>query len=543
MTDNARARARDCLLICFAQAVLVAALRPFRDVPFIDDGVYAWPVEHFLATGRLAALEYANNVNVVQVLWGALFCWPGGFSFAALRVSTWVASCGGLCAFYLLLRDLGARRRDGLIGTAVVGLNPIYFVLQFSFMTDVPFLALTTGATWAMTRAIRGQRTAWLAGAVALASLACGARVAGGVWPVAAAVVLLAHAGTWGRHLGRVAMALVPLAVLAGLWKWNAATVVVTADLSEVSNGPAHRIAGLKEYGVPLLPVMSLTAVASAVAVLGPGLLPLAVAGPLTRRGAGVGAAALVVLLLVVWRQPGRFEPLHSGATWSWSEVGYVEVPNRPSYPPPPWLRGGLAALALASCGLLAARLPRPRQMEPLLAWQVAGHLGVVALLWLFYDRFLLVAVPLTVAVVVAGRGVAWPRVAVALIMPLAAISVVGTRDHLAYAQAHSAALTRLQATGAAASEIDAGYATNAWVQYAHPGNAPRDSDGKMLVPAFNTDVVPRYQLSHVAVPGTRVLGSVAFRRWLGPSGVIYLLEYPYALNRPGAEGRGPRRM
>ena len=72
-----------------ALAVAVV-LRPFQDTPFIDDWVYSWPVQHLLDTGAFLFPELVANPILTQVLWGALFCLPFGFSLTALRVSTWV---------------------------------------------------------------------------------------------------------------------------------------------------------------------------------------------------------------------------------------------------------------------------------------------------------------------------------------------------------------------------------------------------------------------------------------------------------------------
>jgi hypothetical protein len=426
-------------------------------------------------------------------------------------------------------------RRDALIGTALLGLNPIYFILQFSFMTDVPFVALTVGATWAFVRGMRRRRTGWLAVAAVLASLACGVRVVGVVWPVTAVVALLVRGGGGGRRVGRIFLVGAPLLVMVGLWGWSQGHVVRPADISELPNSPGNRLRDLKEFGFSMLPRMSLAAIAAAVAVVGTGLLPLA-AGIVNRGVVLRAVVVLGVLVLIVRFSPEAFGPLHSGATWSWRELGYVEVPNRPSYPPPGWLGCVLAGVAVGATAVLIASVRRAGT-QTILVGQIVGQLLIVAVMWLFYDRFLLIVVPLMIAMIVGGRVIARPRVTIGLLVPLAVISFVGVRDHLAYSGAHSEALGRLRGMGARVDEIDMGYSTAAWVQYAHPENAPRDGARRVLVPSFTTDDVPRYQLSHVAISGTRVLGTVAFRRWLGPSGVIYLLEYPGRWNRRRVSG------
>src|SRR3954468_23612982 len=63
----------------------VALVRPLTNVPIIDDWTYAASVEQLLQTGRLRILEISAIYPVTQVLWGALFSLPFGFSFGALR--------------------------------------------------------------------------------------------------------------------------------------------------------------------------------------------------------------------------------------------------------------------------------------------------------------------------------------------------------------------------------------------------------------------------------------------------------------------------
>lgn len=151
--DDGRLRDLAGMAVVWVAAGLL--LRPFQNTPFVDDWVYAWPVERLLKAGDLRVLDHSTTLNAVQTLWGALFCLPFGFSFTALRVATWVTGLLGLWGMYLLLRDQGVTRRDALLGTACLGAYPIYFVLSFTFMTDVPLVACTIWATLAFFRATR----------------------------------------------------------------------------------------------------------------------------------------------------------------------------------------------------------------------------------------------------------------------------------------------------------------------------------------------------------------------------------------------------
>ncbi|HKU40203.1 MAG TPA: glycosyltransferase family 39 protein, partial [Polyangiales bacterium] len=147
----------------FALAELL--IGPSPDVPQIDDWTYAWSVQHLLQTGRLEVLSISAVYPVTQILWGALFSLPAGFSFAALRVSTVALAALGGCACYLALRELQRSRARALLGAACVACNPVSIVLAHSFMTDVPLVSVSCCAAYAYARgfARREPSALWLA--------------------------------------------------------------------------------------------------------------------------------------------------------------------------------------------------------------------------------------------------------------------------------------------------------------------------------------------------------------------------------------------
>jgi hypothetical protein len=77
----------------------------------------------------------------------------------------------------------------------------------------------------------------------------------------------------------------------------------------------------------------------------------------------------------------------------------------------------------------------------------------------------------------------------------------------------------------AAISQIDAGYVVNGWLQYAHPENAPRDAAGAVAVPWVNVGGTLPYRIANRALRDYHVIRSIPYRRWLGRSGSIYLLD------------------
>jgi hypothetical protein len=524
---------RDCLAIAVSAALPLLLLAPLQNTPFIDDWTYAWSVDHLLREGGLRRLDWSTHPNLVQILWGALFCLPGGFSFTALRASTWVLGASGLVALYLLLREIGITRGNALLGTATLGTNPIFFTLSFTFMTDVPFLALATWASLAMILALARRSEAWLAAAALGACLAGGVRAVGIVLPVAMVLTLLLATGRWGRHPRRLVIAGLPLVFLAALLWWATVHVHAVADLSQLEMSPAARVRYLPD-GVRYLPLALVESLGSSVNVLGLALLPLLLAGFHRRQvpTSLLAAAAIAALLAAGGLVGARYAPpLVEDSIWAAQELGTAES-LVPAYAPIgrqplTWI---LVPVVLLLGGQWVAALLRRHWFEPadvFLGWVLVGQFLLVALLWLFYDRCMLPLLVPALALHLRLQPLNRPALALLALAALASLSVVGMRDHLAYNRALWQGVDLLQRLGARDAEINAGYVVNGWLQYAHPDNAPRGADGTPYIPWINgrKDEVLRYWVANQPAPGYETLHTIPYRRWLGRSGQIFVLE------------------
>ncbi|HEY8518191.1 MAG TPA: glycosyltransferase family 39 protein [Candidatus Binatia bacterium] len=516
-----------------AVGLLVAlVLRPFQDAPFVDDWVYAWSVEELLAGRGLHILEWSAHPNVAQTLWGALFAWPVGFSFVALRVSTWVAAVLGLCALQLLLRELGVARRDAFLGTALVAANPVFVVLATTFMTDVPMVAALLWASLCFVVALRRRSDAWLAAFVVLACVACAVRVVAVAAPIAATVTLALHAGAWGRRPRRLLAAAAPVVFLALLLAWNDAVALRVADLSHVVGSPTFRRRWILEtlFGRPELTLQALLFAAGSV---GLALVPLAaaIADRATLRRALPVLGVLALAVVVAWLASVDWPPpLAPTFTWTWTELGASEslVAGKPDLVVPAWASAAVTVVAFVAFAVVLALALRPlRAEEAFLAWSAAGHLGLIAVLWLFYDRYMLPLLPLLVALALAARPRLRPGVALAGVIVFALVSAVGVRDHLAYGGALWEGVARLRARGVPDAQIDGGYVVNGWLHFVRePDQQPRAADGRVVFPWLTDEggILP-YQLANQPLPGWTILDRVPYERWLGRSGAIYVLE------------------
>jgi len=174
---------------------MIFLTRPGGNYPLNDDWSYGQSVYSLVTQGHIQIIPWIATTSLVQILWGALFCLPFGFSFVALRVSSLVLGLVGILATYSLLREINVKTEIAFLGALVVAINPVYFLLANTFMTDVPFFACTVLAFLFLVRAIRrNNKPDLLIGAI-FACLAVLIRQFGIVIPVAFGIAYIARKG------------------------------------------------------------------------------------------------------------------------------------------------------------------------------------------------------------------------------------------------------------------------------------------------------------------------------------------------------------
>jgi len=485
------------------------------------------------------------------VLWGALLSRLFGFSFTTLQISTWILAVACLCGFYLLLRELQASRRDSLIATAVLGLNPIFFTLTFTFMTEVPLVAAIVWCSLAMARALRLRSLPWLGAAMLLAVAAIGVRVVAAFLPVAMALTLFLHDPEWGRRKARFLLPLASLALPLAplLWWWSGVRAVRPVGMMQFLTLGPKMVLGLV--------FLSLT--------VGLALLPLSAAnmgdrGILCRwikffLGMGLILAGLFVAvsLFVVPRigllGPHWYlrvlSPAHS--FWAVTEVSsssrnlprvgslderqaMTTLLGRGVWPDLPiWQTLSIAAAGLAGFAVTLACLRRrsAAPAEKFLLWSAAGHFLLSCLVGGFGDRYLLPLVPLLIALQVGARRIARPALAIVLTAVLGIVSLVEMRDYLEFDRTLWGAVEELRQRGAQDWEINAGYFPNCWLWFAHRDHAPRTKDGEVVYPGddpllFETQ---RFAVAQSPLPNYRILRVIPYKSWLGREGSMHILE------------------
>ena len=194
------------LLLTTLWVALVVLVDPRGNFPLIDDWSFGRAVKILVEQSRLEYDGWNAPTLFMQVLYGALFCLPFGFSFEALRISVVVAGLAGGLATYAFLRQASGTKMTAAFGALVFMLNPVYFQYSFTFMTDVPFAALAVMSGVFYLRALRTGSGRDAAVGTILACTATLIRQIGLAIPTGYALTLLITQGLQKRTITRAAL-------------------------------------------------------------------------------------------------------------------------------------------------------------------------------------------------------------------------------------------------------------------------------------------------------------------------------------------------
>lgn len=116
--------------------------RALPGYPINDDWVYGKCVFTLMQTGQFDFPTFAGMSLFTHVLWGGLFCVLFGSNFTSLHIAGLVMSLLGAILLYRFVLQQSSSPSVASLFTVSLCLNPIFFALSCSFMTDVPFLVL-----------------------------------------------------------------------------------------------------------------------------------------------------------------------------------------------------------------------------------------------------------------------------------------------------------------------------------------------------------------------------------------------------------------
>lgn len=492
------------LLFYFSAAVI----HPFLDLPFHDDWTYAWSVEHLLKTGELRVLDWSAHYPLVQIWWGSLFCLPYGFSFSALRVSTVVlASLAGL-ALYGTLREFERTRSESLIATLVLFINPVFFVLTFSFMTDVPFVSFAAMAFFFFARALcRGTPHELWVGCIFGACAFFIRQIAIAIPGSLLLYVLFAPPyRSWKYILPPAVLCLILIPMPFFLTQIFGMTSQYAVKTIWVTDYWLHRY----EQVVPgVLRIF----VHGGLALIS---ITLPMIASLYRQRAFWGSVAALLFLtgcsiLFAGEIPNPLEGM-----WRLNTLGKERHLLQGSPAPdflPSWFNYPLFVLALCSSAGIIVKIitavgggvERPMS---LFVWYTLVHFFLLIVLWLFdawgSDRYCLVLLP--PLIVILANNQLKSKSTITGIAVLSVMSMLVSWNETQTSRATAQAVAWLRGKNVPFASIDAGYVFNGWNLYAHPENLSPGAVPERDVPLVTSGEKKPYLIAASPISGYRVL-------------------------------------
>lgn len=490
------------IVLLYAFAALL--IRPFEDLPFYDDWTYAWSVAHLLKTGQLEILDWSVHYPLPQIIWGALFCLPFGFSFSALRLSTILLASIGVLALYGTVRECGRTRSVSLAGALILLANPVYFLLSFSFMTDVPFVSLSNIAFFFITRGLSRKRNVeiWVGCAIGVSAFL--------VRQIAIAIplsllfyVLLAPTYRSWKYILPPGVLFIILALLPFVINEIFGT---TSQYQNKATWPIEFWLHRPEEALPGA-IRILMQVGLALSPLGIHILILSY-----RRGLFWVTTGILLFLATASVSFLGTIPLPLEETWQPSIFGLFHGIPAP-HVLPTWLNYPLFVLAiLSSAGLILKMIDLVRddigERALLFVWYALSHFVLIMCLWLFgesgSDRYSMVLFS-PLIVVAAGDELRSKLAAIGIVI-LFVISMLITWNETQISRTSSEAVAWLREKDIPLASIDAGYVLNGWNLYAHPENLPPSAVPQQDVPFVTSQTRTPYVLAAAPIPGYRVL-------------------------------------
>jgi putative effector of murein hydrolase LrgA (UPF0299 family) len=528
--------------------LLVLVANPSGEFPLNDDWSYSKAVENLVVHGRLAFTDFTSMTLVAQVLWGALFSLPFGFSFLALRVSTVVLGAVGVAAAYALLRELDVGRPLSLLGAAVIGLNPLYFSLSLSFMTDVPFTVTALLSILFLTRSFRTGASLDVIAGFAFATIVVLVRQPGIVVPIAYAIAFFVK---WGPTRKTLTRAIIPAAAVLSVVLLYPVVVKATVGLPANFIGAHGLVDGIRTsaaHDALSVPRAILDRLWVQLIYVGLFVFPLAPpaatafwrrlqARPGRRQLIALSALLAVIGAILVGR--GELMPLSGNVLFDFGlgplllrDTYLLGLTHFPTAPQAFWAAvtavAALGAATIVAClwearrTVFAARLKDPGRRDVRLTFVVLVGLvyaagvavSTVSPQYSFFDRY--VVFLLVPAVVVVARAAPvpdrlgnWPlAAAIVLVCIYGVFSVTQTHDYLAWNRARWQALGDLTRQGIPPVKIDGGFEFNAWYGY-DPAAPPTTAGGTWR---RNGD---EYVIALGPLPSYVQMRSYPFQRWL----------------------------
>lgn len=536
-------------------ALAVWLVDPVGEFMTNDDPSFVQCLRALIHQGRL--IETGWPTGGPSLIVHLLAAWPFvsllGDTVTAMRLSVLAWGVLGSLGLLFLLRGLGLPRWQCLTGALALTLNPLYFSLSFSFMTEVSFAALLVLSLAALFAAWRRRSQPWLIAGLLLSLAATLIRQFGLVIPLALMASVLVLKGP--LPFGRARLALLTLCLVAAPWLAWEVVLHFTAGTTVLSHRLAGNIWG-QFAAKPLADYLSYMAFRLFVVIAlycsvftAPFWLWRAGAYwrlPRVRKGLAVFAALFTLweaaILTGLVSPPVAFYRnviIDFGlGPLLFKDTYILGMPALSSLHPALYYGlvflgvPGATLMLLSSLGLIR-RMLRPGDAAPppwpaVVSWLAAAIYTCVILFTGFHDRYF---IPLVILVIIwlaadepgpldarpAPR--AFKVAALACLLGLGAFSLTATHDFVATRKAALAAqqflVTRLKVDPC---HFDGGYEFNG---YHCRQRVPKSGPGLSWWWVERED----YLLTLRKLPGYAETATFPVKRWLGRDGAVHVLR------------------
>src|SRR5882757_9877523 len=501
-------------------------LHPLTEAPVVDSWLYGSAVRRFLRTGELRFAGFTQDMPIAQVFYGVGWAHAFGANSVSLELS--VVALAVLCGlmFHAFAIKCGASRWQALAATGLLICNPCFTFLSFSFMTEIPFLALLVGTHLAFAKANGPRANWWLWIAAALAVFGFMIRPFAAMALAGCAGAILLYDGVWRgprrADFVRLITMLAPFAVALGactiVWIW----LTVLRPKPWFLQLDEDQLA----YIFKVSPFVYLRAgVLGPLLYLGTVLAPLALlqlATPRWRRSVIIGGAIFCSALLLMHLDHSLPTTPEYSCFGGWHNVLLLRgLPNR-FFWESGWQYVFIALGSLGGAGLIlafATIFMRMRRATAAIIIASAIYWAATIPLWFYNDRYYLVLVPagalaLALAPLPRVRLVKYAAFAMTLAMGLIALG--GTYSYQRGLGVILATRNALEHQGVPRSAIDAGYSLNGEDLYRYPKHGIETMKLEEGIPMITSPTVGEYTIASDAIPGAEIVQKLKVPRPFG---------------------------
>lgn len=554
-----------CLLssIWFLMVLLV---NPIGDFPLHDDWAFGWSVRTLLDTREFRLSDWNATNSLPQIFFGALFCLPFGFSFTILRLLTLGLGLLGVLVSYGLLRQIGSGFDLAFLGALLIAINPLYFNLANSFMTDVPSFTIFMLSLFCLISGLHNQSNLAIGLGLFLSCVAVLERQSNLIIIPAFSLAYLNLKGLRSRTIGHV---LLFNAIVFAVYVAYPQMLKLTGRTPFLYNLQINQLIASAKEGIPHVSRTVIHNVAIVAIYFGLFMLPFLIIISASQyrnlsarqRRFAVWPAAVVVLAAAVFAALHHPMPL-AGNILNFANLGGQDIPGYDSILHPStrtalsrmWqgltvlgVVGAVLLTILALWSLLRSFYDHRRTDDIFMAgyqeqqWKIILPGGLLIMYCLpicilekqyWFDRYLILCLPLvmmlvTTSICVGKRksvGMTMVGVVAALVLSYAGATVVETHDYLASNRARWQAIYyAMRDLQISPSQINGGFEFEGWyfgnsLATCNPGKAAISQSSDVAFSTFtclDDNSRREYLISYALQTGYIIQTQYSFRRWL----------------------------